>query len=137
MMSYKTLYLSVGMVALFGILAIGLNGNLNTAFAQGDKVAVSIVPGSTTMTTNGYQPNPVQVKVGQTVVWTNDDSAFHTVTSGLPGQSDAGKLFDSGLTGPTAMTGKGKTFEHKFDTAGEFDYHCALHPALTGKVIVS
>ncbi|MGD9535370.1 MAG: plastocyanin/azurin family copper-binding protein [Candidatus Nitrosocosmicus sp.] len=35
------------------------------------------------------------------------------------------------------MTGKGKTFEHTFDTAGEFDYHCALHPALVGKVIVS
>ncbi|MDR4490451.1 MAG: plastocyanin/azurin family copper-binding protein [Candidatus Nitrosocosmicus sp.] len=136
-MTNKSFYLSVGLIAFVGLLAIGLQENLNTAFAQGDKVAVSIVPGSTTMTSNGYQPNPVQVKVGQTVVWTNDDSAFHTVTSGLPGQPDAGKLFDSGLTGPTAMTGKGKTFEHTFDTAGEFDYHCALHPALTGKVIVS
>jgi len=136
-MTNKSFYLSVSLIAFVGLLAIGLNGNLDKAFAQGDKVAVSIVPGSTTMTSNGYQPNPVQVKVGQTVVWTNDDSAFHTVTSGLPGQPDAGKLFDSGLTGPTAMTGKGKTFEHAFDTAGEFDYHCALHPALTGKVIVS
>ncbi|KAF0867535.1 cupredoxin domain-containing protein [Candidatus Nitrosocosmicus agrestis] len=96
-----------------------------------------MVPGSSSLTKNGYQPDPVQVKVGQTVVWTNNDSAFHTVTSGLPGQPDAGKLFDSGLQGPTAMTGKGKTFEHTFDTAGEFDYHCALHPALVGKVIVS
>ncbi|KAA2278855.1 cupredoxin domain-containing protein [Candidatus Nitrosocosmicus agrestis] len=136
-MTNKIIYLSVSLITFVGLLAIGLNGNLDKAFAQGDKVAVSIVPGSSSLTKNGYQPDPVQVKVGQTVVWTNNDSAFHTVTSGLPGQPDAGKLFDSGLQGPTAMTGKGKTFEHTFDTAGEFDYHCALHPALVGKVIVS
>lgn len=136
-MTNKIIYLSVSLITFVGLLAIGLNGNLDKAFAQWDKVAVSIVPGSSSLTKNGYQPDPVQVKVGQTVVWTNNDSAFHTVTSGLPGQPDAGKLFDSGLQGPTAMTGKGKTFEHTFDTAGEFDYHCALHPALVGKVIVS
>ncbi|HET8792617.1 MAG: plastocyanin/azurin family copper-binding protein [Candidatus Nitrosocosmicus sp.] len=136
-MTNKIIYLSVSLITFVGLLAIGLNVNLDKAFAQGDKVAVSIVPGSSSLTKNGYQPDPVQVKVGQTVVWTNNDSAFHTVTSGLPGQPDAGKLFDSGLQGPTAMTGKGKTFEHTFDTAGEFDYHCALHPALVGKVIVS
>lgn len=136
-MTNKSVCLSISLIAFAGLLAIGLNGNLDKAFAQGDKVAVSIVPGSSSLTKNGYQPDPVQVKVGQTVIWTNNDSAFHTVTSGLPGQPDAGKLFDSGLQGPTAMTGKGKTFEHTFDTAGEFDYHCALHPALVGKVIVS
>ena len=136
-MTNKIIYLSVSLITFVGLLAIGLNVNLDKAFAQGDKVAVSIVPGSSSLTKNGYQPDPVQLKVGQTVVWTNNDSAFHTVTSGLPGQPDAGKLFDSGLQGPTAMTGKGKTFEHTFDTAGEFDYHCALHPALVGKVIVS
>ena len=82
-------------------------------------------------------PNPIQAKVGQEVKWTNNDSAFHTVTSGKIGAADAGKMFDSGLQGPTALTAKGKTFEHTFDTAGEFDYHCTLHPAMTGKVIVT
>ncbi|MDN5847869.1 MAG: plastocyanin/azurin family copper-binding protein [Candidatus Nitrosocosmicus sp.] len=114
-----------------------MQGNFDTVFAQGDKVAVSIVNGSSTMSENGYDPDPVQVTIGQTVVWTNDDVAFHTVTSGLPGDPDAGAQFDSGLEGPTALTGQGKTYEHTFDTAGEFDYHCALHPALVGKIIVT
>ena len=57
----------------------------------------------------------IEVTVGQTVVWTNDDSAFHTVTSGTAGTADVGKEFDSGLTGPAALTSKGKTFEHTFD----------------------
>ena len=135
-MTNKSIYLATTLIAFVGLMVIGI-GNLNTVFAQGDKVQASIVPGATTLTDTAVSPNPIQAKVGQTVVWTNDDSAFHTVTSGLIGATDAGKLFDSGLTGPTALTGKGKTFEHTFDTAGEIDYHCQLHPAMTGKVIVT
>jgi plastocyanin len=118
------------------VIAIGASTD-NKVFAQGDKVQASIVPGASTLTDTAVSPNPIEAKVGQTVVWTNDDTAFHTVTSGLIGAADAGKLFDSGLAGPTALTSKGKTFEHTFDAAGEFDYHCTLHPAMTGKVIIT
>ncbi|VFJ14417.1 cupredoxin domain-containing protein [Candidatus Nitrosocosmicus franklandus] len=130
-------YLTLCVASAMSILILGLNGNFDDAYAQGNQVEVSIVNGSATLTENGYDPDPVQVKVGQTVVWTNNDIAFHTVTSGLPGDPDAGALFDSGIEGPTALTGPGTTFEHTFDTAGEFDYHCTLHPALVGKVIVT
>src|SRR5688500_20199018 len=124
-MTNKSIYLATTLIAFAGLMVIGI-GNLNTVFAQGDKVQASIVPGATTLTDTAVSPNPIQAKVGQTVVWTNDDSAFHTVTSGLIGAADAGQMFDSGLAGPTALTAKGKTFEHTFDTAGEFDYHCTL-----------
>jgi plastocyanin len=132
----KPIYLAASLLAILSLVAIGASANLS-AFAQSDKVQASIVPGATTLTDTAVSPNPIQAKVGQTVVWTNDDSAFHTVTSGLIGAADAGKMFDSGLAGPTALTAKGKTFEHTFDTAGEFDYHCTLHPAMTGQVIVT
>jgi plastocyanin len=99
-------------------------------------VDASIVSGASFLTDNAYNPNPIEISMGQTVRWTNDDAAFHTVTSGLIGTADAGRLFDSGLAGPTALTSKGKTFEHTFDTAGEIDYHCTLHPAMVGKIIV-
>ncbi len=132
----KPIYLAASLLAILSVIAIGASAN-NNVFAQSDKVQASIVPGASTLTDTAVSPNPIQAKVGQTVVWTNDDSAFHTVTSGKIGAADAGKLFDSGLQGPTALTGKGKTFEHTFDTAGEFDYHCTLHPAMTGKVVVT
>jgi plastocyanin len=132
----KPIYLAASLLAILSLVAIGASANLS-AFAQSDKVQASIVPGATTLTDTAVSPNPIQAKVGQTVVWTNDDSAFHTVTSGLIGAADAGKMLDSGLAGPTALTAKGKTFEHTFDTAGEFDYHCTLHPAMTGQVIVT
>ncbi len=108
----------------------------NATSTSTDKVQVSIVPGASTLTDNAYSPNPVEVTVGQTVVWTNDDSAFHTVTSGLIGAADAGQIFDSGLAGPNALISKGKTFEHTFDTAGEYPYFCTLHPAMVGTVMV-
>ncbi len=132
----KPIYLAASLLAILSVIVIGASGN-TSVFAQSDKVQASIVPGASTLTDTAVSPNPIQAKVGQTVVWTNDDSAFHTVTSGLIGAADVGKLFDSGLAGPTALTAKGKTFEHTFDAAGEFDYHCTLHPAMTGKVIVT
>lgn len=132
----KPIYLAASLLAILSLVAIGASANISV-FAQSEKVQASIVPGATTLTDTAVSPNPIQAKVGQTVVWTNDDSAFHTVTSGLIGAADAGQMFDSGLAGPTALTAKGKTFEHTFDTAGEFDYHCTLHPAMTGQIIVT
>jgi plastocyanin len=132
----KPIYLAASLLAILSVIVIGASAN-NNVFAQSDKVQASIVPGASTLTDTAVSPNPIQAKVGQTVVWTNDDSAFHTVTSGKIGAADAGKMFDSGLQGPTALTAKGKTFEHTFDTAGEVDYHCTLHPAMTGKVVVT
>ena len=113
------------------------SGSTNASDQASGNVQVSIVPGASTLTDTSYSPNPIEVTVGQTVVWTNDDSAFHTVTSGSAGAPDVGKAFDSGLAGPTALTSKGKTFEHKFDTAGEYPYFCTLHPAMVGTVMVN
>jgi len=133
----KTIYLAASLLAILSVIAIGVSTSTdNSIFAQGDKVQASIVPGASTLTDDAYSPNPIEITVGQTVVWTNDDTVFHTVTSGSLGASDAGKLFDSGLAGPTALTSKGKTFEHKFDNAGDFPYFCTLHPAMVGTVAV-
>lgn len=131
----KTIYLTASLLAILSVIAIGASAD-NSVFAQGDKVQATIVPGASTLTDTAYSPNPIEVTVGQTVVWTNDDSAFHTVTSGSAGAPDVGKEFDSGLAGPTALTTKGKTFEHTFSTAGEFPYFCTLHPAMVGTVVV-
>ncbi|MDN5846542.1 MAG: plastocyanin/azurin family copper-binding protein [Candidatus Nitrosocosmicus sp.] len=110
----------------------GVRETLNTT-----RIPVSIPPGASLLTETAYDPNPIEITVGQSILWTNDDPAFHTVTSGEAGESDSGQIFDSGLTGPNAMISKGKTFEHKFDMAGEYPYYCILHPGMEGTVIVS
>jgi plastocyanin len=73
---------------------------------------------------NSFSPNPVEVKVGETVTWINDDSGRHTVTS-----KDG--VFDSG------MMGKGQSFSFTFDKAGEYQYSCSPHPNMVGTVVVT
>src|SRR5919109_4374840 len=98
---------------------------------SGASTGVSIVPGSSSLTDTAFQPNPVQVSVGDTVTWTNDDTQPHTVTSGQNGQQDG--EFDSSIMAPQ------QTFEHTFteEGPGEYPYYCILHPNMVGTVSVS
>jgi plastocyanin len=105
--------------------------NATTAGTGGGNTttSVSIVPGSSALTTNAYQPNPVQVSVGTTVTWTNNDAQPHTVTSGENATPDG--TFDSGIMAP------GATFDFSFTEAGDYPYFCMLHPNMVGTVSVS
>ena len=95
-------------------------------------VQVTMAQGSSSPgceTTNEcYLPYQVEIYSGEPVVWINTDSAAHTVTSGLPALHDG--LFDSGMMMPD------QKWEYVFTDSGEYDYHCMLHPWMTGKVIV-
>lgn len=102
-----------------------------------EEVKVSIVPGATLLTDTAYSPNPIEITRGQTVLWINEDSGFHTVTSGVVNDPNSGILFDSGLTGPTTLSSKGKTFSYQFEVPGEFQYYCTLHPGMVGTVTVT
>jgi len=68
-----------------------------------------------------FTPVELRVPVGTAVVWVNDDPAPHTAT---------GDAFDTGTLGP------GATGTVTFDTAGTFDYVCAIHPTMRGRVVV-
>lgn len=70
-----------------------------------------------------FEPRRLEARVGQEVRWTNHDAAEHTVT-------EQGGGLDSGR-----MAG-GATFTASFDRPGAFRYVCALHPAMTGVVVV-
>src|SRR5215204_4282566 len=88
--------------------------------SQSEEAVISIAPGSSSLTTDAYSPNPVQVSVGSTVTWTNDDSQPHTATSGENVTPD--QRFDSDIMTPAA------TFEYTFTKAGVYLYFCLLHP---------
>ena len=95
--------------------------------------AVSIAAGSSNPSaTEFFVPTEITVPAGSTVTWTNDDSTIHTVVEGGPeGGSGETPAFDS------SIIANGATWENTFDTAGEFDYYCSLHPFMTGKVTVT
>jgi len=61
-------------------------------------------------------------------MWTNSDTAVHTVSSGDGKKKDG--AFDSKIMGPK------KEFSFKFEKKRTFKYYCELHPTMTGKVTV-
>lgn len=77
-----------------------------------------------------YEPTNADVFLGSTVIWTNMDTAAHTVTSGSA-QSGPDGEFDSSLI-PA-----GNTWEKTFDKRGNYQYFCQVHPWMTGEVTVT
>ena len=75
-----------------------------------------------------YIPSEITVEKGRTVTWINEDSAFHSVTSGF--YDAPTDLFDSGYMDPF------ESYTLTFDEAGIYDYFCTLHPWMEGQVIV-
>jgi plastocyanin len=65
------------------------------------------------------------VEAGQTVRWTNHDSAPHTVTT-----TKAPVAFDSGTLQ------KGDSWSYTFTKVGTYEYYCAVHPDMVSSVKV-
>lgn len=103
----------------------------NLSMGSGRILDVSVVPHSSNLTDTAFQPNPVNIKVGNTVRWTNDDSAIHNVVEGNPATGDIPEGFESDLLNT------GQTFEHTFNQTGTFDYYCDIHHNMVGQVIVT
>ena len=77
-----------------------------------------------------YDPPTLIVFVGAEIIWRNDDSSSHTVTSGNIIEGPNG-IFDSGLIKA------GETFSVKFEESGKFDYFCMIHPWANASITVS
>jgi len=77
-----------------------------------------------------YDPQSLIIFVGGEIIWKNDDTSSHTVTSGNIIDGPDG-TFDSGLIKV------GETFSFKFEKSGKYDYFCMIHPWANGSIIVS
>jgi plastocyanin len=75
-----------------------------------------------------FSPNPLEVAVGTTVQWTNEDDIEHSVTTGAPPEGDG--VIDSGF-----FT-KGQVYSYTFAKPGTYAYFCRRHNSMTGTVIV-
>jgi plastocyanin len=75
-----------------------------------------------------YIPSKISIEKGKQVTWVNEDSAFHSVTSGSYDYPTT--LFDSGHLDPF------ESYSITFDESGIFDYFCTLHPWMMGQVVV-
>lgn len=113
-------------------------GTLSQGCYRGKSLCTSKLPSESTTTVQSqaysidimnfaFQPSELTISVGDTVKWTNQDSASHTVVL------DAGNTL-SGF-GSTNMA-QGQSYSYTFTTAGNFTYHCGIHASMKGNIIV-
>jgi amicyanin len=70
-----------------------------------------------------YQMATIQVRVGTTVTWTNQDNVPHSITF-KNGMKDSGLLY------------QGQSFSYTFSTPGTYQYYCTVHPYMVATVTV-
>ena len=107
------------------------------ALAQGNTVEVSMKNNPKGV----FVPATVNIKVGDTVKWTNPGIITHTVTFDPAQAATASNVV---LPAGVAPFGSGDmeeeaTFSHTFTVKGTYKYVCKMHEAMgmTGTVIVS
>ena len=116
--------------------ATGIIGNSNQVFtgeqSPGENTSSETSPPETPTSEShdiqisgfSFSPLTIAINAGDAVVWTNADSAAHTVTS------------DSGSEISSSTLSKGATYSHVFTTAGTYKYHCGFHSSMKGTIVV-
>ena len=93
----------------------------NTPVINTNSSAPDYQPASISISNFAFHPQQLTVKIGTTVTWTNDDPAPHQI---------GGSILDSQLLNT------GDSYNYIFTQAGTYDYHCLIHPTMTGQIIV-
>lgn len=113
--------LFLGVLVLVWFSLYGRNSNAPTSNPNTPGKSMSATANAVDIQNFAFSPASLTVKKGTTVVWTNNDSAPHQIKS---------------ATFNSDRLGKGQTFSFTFNDAGTFEYLCAIHPSMTGKIIV-
>jgi plastocyanin len=101
-------------LAAAAVLALAVTGASQPASTATKAVAIKAA---------GFQPATVTIANGDAVKWTNRDTKTHQIVAN-------NGSFASPVIKP------GNAYTRVFRVSGTFRYHDALHPALTGKVVV-
>lgn len=109
--------LLTAMLVLAAALALAACDNSGGGTETEDTVATTEV----SVVDNAFEPRVIEVVPGDTVTWTWEGAAPHDV--------DGGEFKSEVQTSGT--------FQHTFESAGEYDYVCNIHSGMTGTVIVT
>jgi plastocyanin len=127
----------LGLAACGGYTAPTDTGNMAPPTAAPNDI--HIVVGASALTTAAFNPNPKVVSLSGnpsvTVRWVNSDISGGNYSTGTATihniTSDNGAFSASGSLGGNA------TFSVALTAAGDYHYHCQIHPNMVGTVTVN
>jgi plastocyanin len=120
MSAHSTTYTARTTNRVAGVLAVLLMALSAVLFASAPAEAASH---AVTIKQYAYGPGSMNIEQGDTVTWTNQDTASHdvVVTSGP-------------VSFRSPMLDKGESWSYTFTTAGAYSYTCSVHPDMRGSV---
>ena len=94
--------------------------------ASSTATTVPPAPRSVTVSINdgAFDPRRVEVAVGGSVTWVNDDVTPHLIVSLTPNVIQS------------PLIGKAGSYTRSFSTPGEYRYYCTIHNSMKGEVVV-
>lgn len=100
---------------------------------------ISIAVGASQLTTTAFSPNPKVVSLGGnasvTVRWVNKDITGGDYVAGTATTHNIAS--DNGAFATSGPLGGNATFSVGFTAAGNYPYHCQIHPNMVGTVTVN
>jgi plastocyanin len=108
-------------LALIGCSSGGSTGGSSGSNPAGTQPTESSAGATVTEKDLAFDPATLELKVGDTVTFTNEDSAPHNV-------SIDGKELGS--------QNQGDSVTWTAEKAGTFPYTCTVHPSMTGEIVV-
>jgi plastocyanin len=103
------------------LLTVLVAGIIFFACSKSNTPAMNNNPNTVSIKNMAFSPSTLTITAGATVTWINNDGTTHTVTA------DDGS-FNSGNIAP------GQSFTHTFSAISTVNYHCSIHPMMTGSV---
>ncbi len=125
-------FMTVGIIIALVLVLAGVGTFLsiqvkNVQVAQQSQMLMQSKPVTNVMTIHMsgsmFTPANIQVKVGITVTWVNQDSVPHSLT------------FKNGMKDSGTFT-QGQSFHYIFTHVGTFAYYCTVHSEMLAQVIV-
>jgi plastocyanin len=108
-------------------------GAAGAGSAGGGGPTINILQGASIQGSPDYDPEDLTAKKGDEVTVVNQDTVPHTATSGTgPSDPNSAQLFDTSIIngGESAKLSLAQV------NPGQYDYHCTIHPYMTGKITV-
>lgn len=117
----------IQILVAIGVLMLGAAGGSSARVARRTATASGDARATVKVTSFQFTPKLLTVAPGTTVEWVNEGGRHSVVADDGSFKSDVLK--------------QGDKFEHKFDKAGTFAYHCEFHgdkggKDMAGKIVV-
>ena len=111
--------------ALIGTFLLGASvaAVVSIPLRAGKAAAADAAPANIEIDNFTFAPQRLTVRAGTTVIWRNRDDIPHTIASST--RAFKSRALDTDDTYAFTLT-----------TAGTYEYFCALHPQMTGTIVV-